>query len=73
MYMDSLLTTIICIIALMNLKWLMIALVLPFQVAEKKRAKVKKLTGHKNIILYVLAAPYVILERQHNYGTIHLK
>lgn len=63
MYMDSLLTTIICIIALMNLKWLMIALVLPFQVAEKKRAKVKKLTGHKNIILYALATPYVILER----------
>lgn len=61
--MDSLLTTIICIIALMNLKWLMIALVLPFQVAEKKRAKVKKLTGHKNIILYALATPYVILER----------
>ncbi len=63
MYMDSLLTTIICIIALMNLKWLMIALVLPFQVAEKKRAKVKKLTGHKNIILYAFAKPYVIWER----------
>ena len=63
MYMDSLLTAIICIIALMNLKWLMIALVLPFQVAEKKRAKVKKLTGQKNIILYALATPYVIWER----------
>ena len=63
MYMDSLLTTIICIIAFMNLKWLLIALVLPFQVAEKKRAKIKKLTGHKNIILYAFAGPYVIWER----------
>ena len=60
-------------VCIVEIKWILMALLFPFQVADKKRAKVKKLTGHMNIILYALATPYVILERQHNYGTIHLK
>ena len=50
-------------VCIVEIKWILMALLFPFQVADKKRAKVKKLTGHKNIILYVLAAPYVIWKR----------
>ena len=50
-------------VCIVEIKWILMALLFPFQVADKKRARAKKLTGHKNIILYVLAAPYVIWER----------
>ena len=50
-------------VCIVEIKWILMALIFPFQVADKKRARVKKQTGHKNIILYVLAAPYVIWER----------
>jgi len=61
--MDSVLLVIVAVLILMNLKWILITVIFPLQVANKVRAKIKKETGHRNIVLYLLSAPYILWER----------
>lgn len=58
---------ILVILFIMNLKWIAIVAMFPFQVANVKRRKIKDATGRKVWYLYLLAAPYIIWERlMHN-------
>lgn len=57
---------ILCIaitILIVNVKWIVIAILFPFQTANAKRRKVKYRTGKKVGYLYLLSAPYVLWER----------
>lgn len=53
---------IVSILILMNLKWIIIITIFPFQTAETKRRMVKETTGHRIWYLYILAVPYVAWE-----------
>lgn len=50
---------IVITILIVNAKWIIIAIIFPFQVANAKRRKVKLLTGQKVGYLYLFSAPYV--------------
>lgn len=60
---ESLLYIVLILLFLMNLKWIAIILIFPSQVADVKRNRIKEETGKRVLLLYVFAAPYVLLER----------
>lgn len=57
---------IICVIVtllLVNIKWVLIAALFPFQIINVRRNKIKILRNRKVYWLYLLSAPYLIWER----------
>lgn len=60
--MVNVILSVIIAVLVINVKWLIIALMLPFQSANAARRK-KKNAGKDSFLLKVLSAPYIILER----------
>lgn len=55
---------IVCVVLLvMNLKWMVMILMFPFQVMGSKWAAYKQLHGKNSILLTLLASPYLFFER----------
>lgn len=55
--------SVVLAILIVNTKWIIMAILFPFQTANAKRRKVKLQTGQKVNYLYILSAPYVFWER----------
>lgn len=61
--MMNLFITIICVLVILNLKWILFTIFLPFQIIDIKRRTIKRLTGNRVWWLYLLSAPYLIWEK----------
>lgn len=66
--MQNILFTILLVLLLVNIKWVLIALLLPFQALNNKRLKQKQTSQKPNPLLFALCAPYVLFERWMRYG-----
>lgn len=57
------LTIIITVLLLMNLKWIIIAMIFPFQVINAKRCHNEFITRRRLKAWYILSLPYLVWER----------
>ncbi len=60
---NTIVITVLCVLIILNLKWILFAIILPFQIIDIKSREIKQLTGKRVSWLRLLSAPYLMWEK----------